>query len=155
MSGEMRLVMTAVLALCAAPAWSESASVQPCGPDLPGHARSIAEPWEDNTMTFANGAVRVAILDTIEPAAGAFHLLVLSPPYDELGDRQCRIVSYGGDWLGFGGLSLERVEASYDPATGLRIVMDMGRYVPETGLNDVLALAVTINQSTGAVTGAW
>lgn len=136
-------------------AMAELAHVAPCGPDQPGHARSVAEPWEANTQTFANGAIRVAVLDTIEPAVASFYLMVLSPPYDELGDRQCRIVSFGAPRMGFSFLSLERAEASYDPNTGLRIVMDMGRYNFESGLNDVWALAVTINQATGLVTGEW
>ncbi len=32
-------------------------------------ARNLAEPWEANSRTFANGDIRVALLDTIEPAA--------------------------------------------------------------------------------------
>lgn len=139
----------------ALPAAAEDVFVDPCGPDVPGLAWSIAEPWEDNTLTFANGAIRLAILDTVEPAAAAFHLLVLSPPYDELGLRQCRVVSMGGPWIGFGFLSFERHEAHYDAATGLTVVMDMGRYNPATGLNDALSLAVTINQATGEITGSW
>lgn len=142
------------LALSGLAAQSQSAFVAPCRPDLPGHARSIAEPWEDNTLTFANGAVRLVILDMIEPSGAAFHLLVLSPPYEASGERQCRLLSYG-DGRGFGFLSFERAEADYDPVTGLSVVMDMGRYNPDTGLNDAWALAVTIDQSTGAVSGAW
>lgn len=149
--------LPALLALFAtsAPTFAGTAAVRHCDPDMPGHARSLAEPWEDNTLTFANGAVRMAILDTIEPAAAAFHLLILSPPYDELGERQCRIVSLGDGWSGFGFLSFERHEASYDPATGLVVVMDMGAYNPATALVDALALRVTVNQATGAVTGSW
>ena len=147
--------LTLAVALSGVPAVAQTAMVQPCDPDLPGHARTIAEPWEANTRTFANGAVRVAILDTIEPAAAAFHLLVLSPPHDELGERQCRIVSAGAGWTGFGALSFERLEAAYDPAQGLVLVLDMGLYNPATTLSDALALRVTINQATGVVTGAW
>ncbi len=47
------------------------------------------------------------------------------------------------------------MEASYDPATGLTVVMDMGRYVPESGTTDALALSVTINQATGDVTAEY
>ncbi|MBF9030806.1 hypothetical protein HKCCE3408_10420 [Rhodobacterales bacterium HKCCE3408] len=149
----MRHLSVLLIALSALPAAAEEAVVQDCGPV--SSAWNIAEPWEQNTLTFANGAVRLAILDTIEPAAAAFHLLVLSPPYDELGGRQCRVVSLSEEWMGFGFLSFERWESSYDPATGLRVVMDMGLYNPETGLNDALSLAVTINQATGEITGRW
>jgi hypothetical protein len=141
--------------LSATQAGAGTAVVAPCGTGAPDRAWMIAEPWDANTMTFANGAIRVAVLDAVEPGAAAFHLMVLSPPYDELGIRQCRILSYEAPGLGFGFLSLERAEASYDPASGLTVVMDMGRFNPDTGLNDAWALSVTINQATGLVTGAW
>ena len=148
-----RVFGVAALALAAGPAVAGQAVVQECGAIT--SAANIAEPWEDNTRTFANGAVRMTILDTAEPAAAAFHLVVLSPPYDELGLRQCRVVSLNEGWFGFGFLSFERMEASYDPVTGLRVVMDMGLYNAETGTNDALALAVTLNQGTGAISGQW
>jgi hypothetical protein len=153
MNGIKVLAATAVLGFASAPAFAGQAVVQECG-ELTSVA-SVAEPWEDNTRTFANGAVRLTILDTGEPAAASYHLVVLSPPYDELGFRQCRVVSFNQGWFGFGFLSFERMEASYDPATGLQVVMDMGLYNAETGLNDAVALAVTINQGTGAVVGQW
>ncbi|MDG4951587.1 hypothetical protein NLM59_11715, partial [Weeksellaceae bacterium KMM 9724] len=65
-------------------------------------AGNIVEPWEDNTRTFSNGKTRLALLDTIEPAAGSFHVLVLSLPLNELGDRQCRTIGMGGG-IGFSG----------------------------------------------------
>ncbi|CAN0606350.1 unnamed protein product, partial [Ectocarpus sp. 12 AP-2014] len=63
--------------------------------DWRASAQALVEPWDapENTRTFANGDVRLAIIDTIEPAAGAFHLIILSPPYDEVGGRQCQVVS--------------------------------------------------------------
>lgn len=139
--------------LAGQPVWAGQAVVQDCG--ALSSVANIAEPWPDNTRTFANGAVRMTILDTAEPAAAAFHLVVLSPPYDELGLRQCRVLSLGEGWTGFGFLSFERIEAGYDPVTGLRVVMDMGLYNAVTGTNDALALAVTLNQTTGALSGQW
>ena len=49
--------------------------------DWPARADAIVEPWSQNTRTFANGDVRLALLDTIEPAA-ADKTALLSP-----GDR--------------------------------------------------------------------
>ncbi|WP_341368285.1 hypothetical protein [Yoonia sp. BS5-3] len=49
----------------------------PC--DWQASAQHLVEPWEENSRTFANGDVRVAALDTIEPAAGFAYLMVLSP----------------------------------------------------------------------------
>lgn len=117
----------------------------PC--DWPARADSIVEPWEANTRTFANGKVRLALLDTAEPAAAAFHILVLSPPYDELGLRQCRTVGLNG--MGFAGADFSSLEAEYDPAVGLIFTMGVQLYgeadfVPRT-------LRFTLNQATGAI----
>ena len=119
--------------------------------DWRASAANLAEPWEGNTRTFANGAVRIAVIDTVEPAAAAFHLMVLSPPYDELGLRQCRLVSAGGGH-GFATLSLDGMEAGYDPATGLTFVLASGRYTAE-GLVLPTTLSVTVNQATGQISG--
>ena len=81
------------LACLSAPAFAQE--VAPCD-DYRSSAHALAEPWEASTRVFANGEVRLAIADTIEPAAGAFHLIILSPPYDEVGGRHvCRIAIVG------------------------------------------------------------
>lgn len=113
-------------------------------------AEAIAEPWDKNTRTFANDRVRLAIVDTLEPAAAAFHLLVLSPPYDELGSRQCKLVGMSGS-LGFAGLTLEDMEARYDPSTGLTWELKATVYDAVTGGFTQSPLSVTINQSTGKI----
>jgi hypothetical protein len=101
------------------------------------------------TARFANGAIRLAVLDVVEPAAGAFHLLVLSPPYDELGSRQCRVVSLEQS-LGFAGLSLGGAQAGYDPATGLSVQMNAVRWAGSDQYFNTI-LTVTINQATGVI----
>ena len=112
-------------------------------------AQMISEPWEDFSRSFANGAVRVAMLDAIEPAAGVLHLLVLSPPLDQLGGRQCRVVSLAGG-IGFAGIDFAALEAGYDPARGLTLalavtIFDGADFVPRW-------LDVTINQASGSIT---
>lgn len=129
---------------CAGPAAAQMA--QPC--DWIARADAIVEPWEDNTRTFANGDVRLALLDTIEPAAGAFHILILSPPYNELGDRQCMTLGMSSN-IGFGGVDFAALDAGYDPATGLIFrfpvqIFDGDGAVPR-------GLVFTLNQSTGAI----
>ena len=114
-------------------------------------ARNIPEPWADNTRTFANGNIRVALLDTIEPAAGAFYLMVITPPYDELGSRACWIVADQDGGIGFMGLEFRQLGASYDPATGLTLRLPATLFAPSTGGFDPAILAVTINQATGDV----
>ena len=115
--------LIAALALLATPATAQE--VVEC--DWRATAAALAEPWEDNSATFANGAVRIALLDTIDPAAGALHLLVLSPPFNELGDRQCRVVSHG-QGVGFAGLYFSEAEFNFEPLGGdaVRVTYHLG-----------------------------
>ncbi|RMD92352.1 MAG: hypothetical protein D6811_07090, partial [Alphaproteobacteria bacterium] len=94
--------------------------------------------------------IRIALLDTVEPAAASAHLLVLSPPYGPTGERQCRVVSLDGA-LGFAGLDFASLSAAYDPARGLTVSLPGTVYLPEEGFSNSIVLSVTINQATGAV----
>ncbi|MCP3969779.1 MAG: hypothetical protein GY717_05590 [Rhodobacteraceae bacterium] len=116
-----------------------------------GQARNIPEPWESHIRTFANGKIRVALLDTIEPAAGAYYLLVIAPPYDEMGNRQCAIIAEHGGTMGFAGMFFDQLGASYDPASGLTLRLPVSRFAPATGGFDPAILAVTINQVVGTI----
>ncbi len=142
----MRLVLALLGTLIALPVQAQQ--VREC--DWHASAWNLAEPWEENTRTFANGAVRLALLDTIEPAAAPFHLLLLSPPHDELGARQCRIVSFQGD-LGFGDIGFASLSASYDPAIGLIFEVPATIYLPEENFANPSLLRITLNQASGAV----
>lgn len=142
----MRAPFIAASLLFAAPVAAQT--VEPC--DWRASAAAIAEPWQDNTRTFSKGAVRLALLDTIEPAAGAFHVLVLSPPYSELGDRQCRVVSFDGG-MGFGNLTFSALEAGYDPAIGLMFSLPGTIFLPEDAFQNSVMLRFTLNQATGAI----
>ncbi len=113
-------------------------------------AESIVEPWEENSRTFANGDVRLAVLDTIEPAAGALHLLVLSPPYDELGGRQCKVISRE-QGIGWVQLEFAALTAGYDPAVGLTFTLPGRLYDPAFGYSNSVELYMTLNQATGAI----
>lgn len=116
--------------------------------DWQASAGNIAEPWEANTRTFSNGKTRLALLDTVEPAGGAFWLLILSPPYSELGDRQCRVV--GNNGIGFMNLDFAAMTASYDPSRGLTFIMPGQLY--GDGVNNIdITVSVTLNQATGAI----
>ncbi len=117
--------------------------------DWQARADGIVEPWEENTATFANGEVRLALLDTVEPAAGAFYVLVLSPPYDEFGLRQCKTLGVAGG-VGFSGADFATLGADYDPAIGLIFAMEAS-YL-EDGVDFVsTTLIFTLNQATGAI----
>ncbi|MFY0594832.1 MAG: hypothetical protein JXQ85_00240 [Cognatishimia sp.] len=120
--------------------------------DCDWHARAdaIYEPWEEFSRTYASGDVRLALLDTIEPAAGSFHLLVLSPPYDELGGRQCKTIGLSNG-IGFSGIGFEEIQAEYDPAFGLMFGVQVQYFDGEFA--DYLSgdLLFSLNQATGRI----
>ena len=113
-------------------------------------AAALVEPWETHTQVFADGAVRLALLDTIEPAAAAYHLLVLSPPYNEVGDRQCQTIG-SGDLIGFSGIMWNDLVAGYDAEVGLLFEVPVSVYDPETGDFPTALLSFTLNQTTGDI----
>ena len=141
----MKWLVSALMVLAAPVAAQE---ISEC--DWQASAQALVEPWEDNSRTFANGDVRLAVLDTIEPAAGAMHLLVLSPPYDELGGRQCRVISHG-DGVGFAAIYFSELEAGYDPAVGLTFKVPAQIYLPEESFTNSARLDFSVNQATGAI----
>ncbi len=142
-----------VTLLCLLPMASAAQEVVEDCSDWRSSARNIPEPWEQFTRTFANGAVRVTLFDTVEPAAGAFYLQVISPPYDELGSATCVLVTEAGG-QGFGGLDFAALRAAYDPGVGLVFRLPVSRYRPDDGSFRPGTLGVSVNQSTGAI-GAW
>ncbi|MDA7430511.1 hypothetical protein PGB28_18780 [Primorskyibacter aestuariivivens] len=121
--------------------------------DWRASALALVEPWEDNSRTFSNGQTRLALTDTIEPAAGAFHIVILSPPYDELGGRQCKVVSLDGS-IGFSGVEFGAMNANYDPSVGLIFDLPVQVFDAPSGgfVSNWLNLAV--NQATGQI-DAW
>lgn len=123
--------------------------VLPC--DWQARADAIVEPWDAHSRTFANGDVRLAVLDVIEPALGSFYLLVLSPPFDEIGSRQCRVVGFD-DGVGFTAIDFDSLLATYDPARGLEFQMLARIADPEYDFTNTVNLWVTLNQTTGEIT---
>ena len=142
----------AALLLLAGPALAQdpTASIPATPCDDNTRADAIMEPWEANIATYANGQVRVAVLDFIEPAAAAVKLMILSPPRDEVGARQCRIVALA-DGHGFGNVDFAARSASYDPANGLVISLPVFQGPPDSGDEGWVQLYISINQSTGEV----
>ena len=121
--------------------------------DWQARADAIVEPWEDFSRTFANGNVRLALLDSVEPAAAAFHILIISPPYDELGVRQCKTLGLGGG-MGFSGVTFEALDAAYDPSVGLIFDLPVSTYDGSSGEFISGDLLFTLNQATGQI-DAW
>jgi len=106
--------------------------VTPCleGADIRYEASvlAIAEPWEDNTRTFADGDIRIAVIDTYEPAYGAYYLMVMYWAGNNSELRSCDLVSQGE--LGFVGMTLEGMEASFKPGLGLVLQVPTTFYNP-------------------------
>lgn len=142
------ILIAGLLALTSGAATAQSA-VEDCSL-WQASARNVPEPWEQYSRTFANGAIRVTLLDTIEPAAGAFYVMVQTPPYDELGGRHCYLLMEENG-MGFAGLEFQQIQASYDPADGLTIRIPATLFAPATGGFDPAILAFSINQATGVV----
>lgn len=137
------------LTLLAFPAAAQEGVVYPCGDAE--RLDSLAEPWEDNTATYAGGSVRVARVDMVEPAAAAWKLAIISPPRDELGIRQCRIVQ-SKNGMGFYDLDFAARRSSYDPERGLTLTMPAQTYDTEDPNEGRFTLTVTVNQQTGDIT---
>ncbi len=135
----------AILAL-AAPA-SAQVAVNCVGESLTNLA-NIAEPLEETTRSYAQGAVRVLILAASEPACCGVTAAVLLPdPLD--GTRICRVLMTE-DGMGWGGLSFGPGAARYDPATGLAVPMTARVWDGADAFVD-MPLTVTIDQSSGDV----
>ena len=121
--------------------------------DWRASARNIAEPWADNTRTFSNGKTRLTLIDTVEPAAGSYSLMILSPPHDVLGSPQCKLIGRGGG-LGYSGLVFEQLEAAYDPARGLIFTLPAMIYLPEENfVNGTLLTVIPSSSATDDLSG--
>lgn len=142
-----------ILAALVASAASMAGAQEAVDCDWQARADAIVEPWEDFSRTFANGNVRLALLDTVEPAAAAFHILIISPPYDELGVRQCKTLGMGGG-AGFSGVTFEALDAAYDPSVGLIFDLPVSTYDGSSGDFVTGNLLFTLNQATGQI-DAW
>ena len=120
------------------------------------YIRVLAEPWEDNTRVFANGDVRIAILDTWDPANFAVHLMVLFLPSDwiEAEGRECRIVS-DNQGYGFHQIDLTDMGAGYDPARGLVLTIPTERHAMKSPDITYGALEIVINRATNQVTAEF
>lgn len=149
------LSLCALVALVAAVPLSAPAQVvADC--DWIASPANIAEPWDQNSRTYANGAIRVALLDTGgEPVCCSAHLLILAPSggQDEPVYRQCRVASAGAG-TGFFSIDVPGIAASYDPAKGLLLSVPVGHWHQgmESGQPAIPdRMEIRINQASGEV----
>lgn len=142
-----RLCLATLLSLMPLGLSAQGITITDC--DWQARADNIPEPWEAHTRTFSNGQTRLAMLDTIEPAAGWAWLMVISPPEQEWGGRQCKVI--GLDGAGFGGMDFSTLTADYDPAQGLLFSIGIEWYDGPSAQFYPANLWFSLNQSTGEI----
>lgn len=143
----LRAVLGSALVANGTPLLAQTVTLSEC--DWQSSAQNLPEPWEAHTRSFANGNVRLALLDTIEPAVGWAWLMVLSPPEQDWGGRQCRLL--GLESAGFAGMDFSSLTAEYDPAIGLMFSVNVQWYDFALGQARPASLWFSLNQSTGEI----
>ena len=142
--------MTAVAAACLLATPAAPQAIQNC--DYVGSTADRLALWSQASRTFANGAIRVAALDTGgEPVCCSNHLMILAPD-PNIGEACYVLSDRSGE--GFRQVFVSEIESSYDPGEGLLLQVPVGRYDPDTGgvdPNGLMRVPVRINQATGVV----
>ena len=137
--------LAAMLGLCVALPTAAQV-LRDCG-TWEANARNLMDPPEVAVRSFANGAIRVMGLDTVEPALAWAHLLI-THPLPDAPFPGCALISDTGG-RGFGGLRMEDLSARYDPAQGLTLTVPVGT---TDGVTTTWRdLVVIVNQATGRV----
>lgn len=146
----MRAIWALLLALALPCAPLSAQQVSGCG----GHearAQNLMEPWDENSRSFSGGRTRLAVLDTIEPALGAFYVMILSPPFDPLGARQCRVVGLS-QAMGFARIRFDALASAYDPLSGLSFDLPVEVYDAAQDAPVPKRLRLSVNQASGEIT---
>lgn len=130
--------------LLSLPLFGSAQSVEPCDQTTNSAALDIRS-FVD-VAYFANGDVALYLMDTVEPAAAAFNLVIEHPPYDDqLGFPSCHVVGP------FSGLLWDGRRADYDPAVGLQFFIEAQVYKPDSATFVPVEAEITVNQATGLV----
>ena len=148
-----------ILLILASLLWGSAAfaqRVQPCfdGDRIPyrASAEAVAEPWEENTRSFAEGKVRIAVMDTGEPAYGAYYLMVMYWPGGDGALRICDLVSQGE--VGFVGMTLNGMEAGHKAGLGLVLKVPTSFYNPVEDEFEEGVIEVLVDRAANQVTAA-
>ncbi|MBV7408453.1 hypothetical protein [Maritimibacter sp. DP1N21-5] len=138
--------LAAALALLTAPALAQT--VTDCAQEV--DLRLIAEPWDSATRAFPEGDIRVVLLDTRDPAPVPFRLLILSPPYNDDGTRQCKVISGAEDW-GYANMDLAAHDAAFDPDTGLLFSLPVTIWRAADETTGPATLSFSLNAGSGEI----
>lgn len=146
------VLLTAALLAAAGPALAFDPAVPAAALACPNDMSldAIVEPWEENTASYDEGRIRLALIDLIEPAAAAFQLVILHPPRDEVGGRQCHLIA-PHEYVGFPDIAFDRREADEDPESGLIISLPIRITPGESPEDGWTLMAITINHQTGEI----
>ena len=139
------------------PVPASAQQVQPCesGGIFPYEttALAIAEPWEDNTRSFADGQLRLTVMDIYEPALGALYLMVIFEPLGGTADlRNCVLISNGT--LGFPDMTLEGLEVGATEGPEALFLVPTTFYNPTEDALEHGMLKVVIDRQMMTVTAA-
>ena len=99
--------------------------------------------------TYANGAIRVAVVDRGGASDGSKYLLIGHP--QGTGPTDCTLIGFEIT-RGFASMWPSDPPSRYDPAHGLTLIMDAIFVLPDQNFSNSMRLFVTINQATGGVT---
>ncbi|WP_341863480.1 hypothetical protein [Gymnodinialimonas sp. 57CJ19] len=118
----------------------------PCGPEFT--PLTITEPWEENSQTFANGAIRIfeMFIDPNVASGAALGILHPLPAMDGGPYRTCTAIYAGPEFRFFGQAHVAEATAVYDASVGLIVTLPVS-FVD--GSRVLLRFAV--NQATGVV----
>lgn len=144
----MKMFLGCLVTACALlPVLASAQVVRDCD-TFEANARNLMSPPEVAVRSFANGDVRLIGLDTNEPACCSAHVMVTYFVADEPFPL-CALVSADGG-LGFSGIDMTRLVASYNPDTGLILTFPAGRYNGSASVMSQMVLVV--NRATATVT---
>lgn len=133
----MNRLSVLLLGLAAAGA-AQAQVVRPC--DQLASALNIYEPWEENSRTFADGAIRVAELDTDgEPAGLSARLLFIAP--GEPMEPTCAVIAQFENGHGWADIDIQAIDARYDPAQGLELAVPV-TVIDENGAEAARAFSI-------------
>lgn len=141
----MRLGLWAFAATLALSAPAQAFVAAPCGPEFT--PLTITEPWEENSQTFANGAIRIFEIFIDPNVASGAALGILHPSLSDDNYRTCTAIYGGTEFRFFGQAFVAEATAVYDANVGLIITL------PVVFVNspDRVMLRFAVNQATGVV----
>ncbi len=148
-------ILTLSVGLASAPHAQE---VWPCNQknSVPiNRVENMVEPWAENTRTYRQGKVRVALLSRGEHKNGAFYLLVLTELGEGKGTRACWVVGHQ-PWEGYEAIDFQGIAPYHNGANELILTFPVQGYNFEDPTKPVQRkLQVIINHKTNGMKASY